>query len=412
MRETDTYSAALQLVVLNPVFGVIWLILVCPTVVIGIVLTPVVIGVPILTLARLLLHSAAVVELTRAQVLLGLDLPIPTAPVIPRGLRQQFRAVLADRTGRRTLLYLLVLGPFGVVGLSTLWLWMLSAFAAVIYPVWYWRGLGGASLQFGSVRITSTPAVTATALCGLALVIAGPRLIRAVAHLDQWVIDRLLGPPHTSLAARIEMLEASRARTVDQAAAERRRIERDLHDGAQARLVRLAMDLGMARQRVEAGRNGTEAVSAIVAAHEEAKRALAELRDLARGIHPAILTDRGLGAALSSLVARSSIPVEIQIEVPGRLSPAAESIAYFVVAEALTNVAKHSQASHATVIVRADSRALSVEVRDDGVGGAALSKGTGLAGLEERLQGVDGVLTISSPPGGPTVVRMELPCAW
>ncbi len=198
---------------------------------------------------------------------------------------------------------------------------------------------------------------------------------------------------------------------MDHAAEERRRIERDLHDGVQARLVALAIDLGMARQRIEAGENPEAAVGLIGEAHEEAKRAVAELRDLARGVHPAILTDRGLDAALSALAARCPIPVEIEVALPGRLAAAVEAIAYFVIAEALTNITKHSQAGRAKVSVRPATDMVVVEVTDDGVGGAQPTGDGGLTGLRERLQGVDGHLTVSSPPGGPTVVRAELPCA-
>ena len=217
----------------------------------------------------------------------------------------------------------------------------------------------------------------------------------------------LLGPSQHQLQARVEALQASRDRAVDSAEAERRRIERDLHDGAQQRLVALAMDLGMARAKLET--DPAAATALVGEAHEEAKRALAELRDLARGIHPAVLADRGLDAAISALAARSPVPVEVDVAT-GRLPGPVESAAYFVVAEALTNAAKHARAAEIGVRIARHRDLLIVEVIDDGVGGADPAKGTGLRGLADRVAAVDGRLAITSPPGGPTVIRAELPC--
>jgi signal transduction histidine kinase len=194
---------------------------------------------------------------------------------------------------------------------------------------------------------------------------------------------------------------------VDAAEDERRRIERDLHDGAQQRLVALAMDLGMAREKL---RTDPQAATELVGeAHEEAKRALAELRDLARGIHPAVLADRGLDAAISALAARSPVPVGVDVAT-GRLPGPVESTAYFVVAEALTNAAKHARAGELAVRIARQGDLLVVEVTDDGAGGADPARGNGLRGLADRVAAIDGRLTVTSPPGGPTLVRAELPC--
>jgi signal transduction histidine kinase len=204
-------------------------------------------------------------------------------------------------------------------------------------------------------------------------------------------------------------LERSRERVVDAAEAERRRIERDLHDGAQQRLVALAMELGRAKAKLA---DDVDAARELVdQAHAEAKAALTELRDLVRGVHPPVLTDRGLDAALSGLAARCPVPVQVQYEVPVRPRPAVEAVAYFVVAEALTNVAKHSRASQATVVVEGHGYpgTLNVVISDDGVGGAD-PRGAGLTGLADRVAGVDGRLTVESPSGGPTIVSVELPC--
>jgi signal transduction histidine kinase len=190
--------------------------------------------------------------------------------------------------------------------------------------------------------------------------------------------------------------------------AERRRLERDLHDGAQQRLVALSLQLGLARGQVE--RDPQAAARMLDAAREELRQALAELRELARGIHPAVLTDRGLDAALESLVDRAPVPVELEELPVERLPAAVEAAAYFVVAESLTNIAKYAQAHEAHVrVTRADGAAV-VEVRDDGIGGADASGGTGLRGLADRLAALDGDLEVHSPPGGGTVVRATIPC--
>ncbi|HVH00141.1 MAG TPA: sensor histidine kinase [Miltoncostaeaceae bacterium] len=204
---------------------------------------------------------------------------------------------------------------------------------------------------------------------------------------------------------RIEVLQETRAGAVDAQASELRRIERDLHDGAQARLVALAMDLGMAKERVD----DPEVREQVTRAHEEAKRAIVELRDLARGIHPAVLTDRGLEAALGSLAGASRLSVELNVDAGGRLDPALEAAAYFTVAEALANAAKHSGATSVRIDVARRDDLLSVRVADDGIGGAD-PDGEGLIGLRRRVEAHDGRLVVDSPPGRGTILTAELPC--
>jgi signal transduction histidine kinase len=256
--------------------------------------------------------------------------------------------------------------------------------------------------------IDSLPEALAAAVVGAALCVAAAWAVRGMAIVHGRIALALLGPSQDQLRARVEALETSRDRAVDTAEAERRRIERDLHDGAQQRLVALAMDLGMARAKLET--DPAAATALVGEAHEEAKRALAELRDLARGIHPAVLADRGLDAAISALAARSPVPVGVDVTT-GRLPGPVESAAYFVVAEALANAAKHARAAEIGVRISRHRDLLIVEVMDDGAGGADPAKGSGLRGLEDRVAAVDGRLTVTSPPGGPTVVRAELPCA-
>jgi signal transduction histidine kinase len=238
-----------------------------------------------------------------------------------------------------------------------------------------------------------------------------PGLARWEASTDERMGRALLGPgAREELAQRVESLARSRAELVDAADAERRRIERDLHDGAQQRLVSLAMNLGMARERF--GSEPEPVREALAAAHDEAMLALTELRQFIRGLHPAVLSDRGLVAALSGLAARSPLPVRLQVDVPRPASAAVEAVAYFIVSEALTNVAKHAQASQAEVTVTRTGDQLRLVVTDDGRGGAAARDGdsTGLRGLAQRAAAVDGTLTIDSPPGGPTTITAELPC--
>ncbi len=231
-------------------------------------------------------------------------------------------------------------------------------------------------------------------------------MARELAHVDRAMVRALLSPSD-ELERRIAELESDRGVVVDTAAAYLRSIERDLHDGAQARLVALAMDLGLAKEKLT---EDPEAAARMVdEAHGEVKIALQELRDLARGIHPAILTDRGLGPALSALAARCTVPVKVLVDLTARPAPAIEGIAYFTVSELLQNISKHSQARMAGVDVwRADTR-LMLQVTDDGKGGADTSAGSGLAGLAERLDAVDGLLVVDSPVGGPTTVTAELP---
>jgi signal transduction histidine kinase len=207
--------------------------------------------------------------------------------------------------------------------------------------------------------------------------------------------------------ARAEELRASRVRIVQAADAARRKIERDLHDGAQQRLVALAIDVRLARSRVES--EPSSAAPFLERLAQELSEASAELRELARGIHPAVLTDRGLSAAIAALAARAPVPVEV-VDLPADRLPAdIEAAAYFTVAEGLTNVAKYALATHATVRVACEDDAIVVEIRDDGVGGARAGHGSGLSGLADRVGACDGTLSVSSPPGEGTVVRAVLP---
>ncbi|MFF4317117.1 sensor histidine kinase [Streptomyces sp. NPDC001568] len=276
------------------------------------------------------------------------------------------------------------------------WLW-----AAVKDPV-AWR-----TVLYELVRLPWGVLTFTVALTGLfVLWPVLPYVVRGLANVDRAMVRGLLSPSD-ELERRIAALESGRGVVVDTAAADLRRIERDLHDGAQARLVALAMGLGLAKEKLLEDPEGAAAM--VDEAHGEVKLALQELRDLARGIHPAVLTDRGLDAALSSVASRCVVPVKVAVDLPGRPAEAIEGIAYFVVSELLQNVSKHARARGASVEVWRSQKRLLIRVSDDGRGGARLSGGTGMAGLAERLGAVDGVFLLDSPEGEGTVVTAELP---
>ncbi len=261
-----------------------------------------------------------------------------------------------------------------------------------------------------------------TGLCvlGVAALFAAPWLARAVSWADEASARALLGPSRSEeLAERVETLARSRADIVAATDSERRRIERDLHDGAQQRLVSMAMNLGIARTTLTDLPDAARKV--IEDAHDEAMAALAELREFIRGLHPAVLNDRGLNAALSGLAARAPLPVKVEADLPRSAGASVEAIAYFIVSESLANIAKHARATRAWITATLADGRLRITVTDDGVGGAAIPppgdgpagawSGTGLRGLVQRAAAVDGTLSIDSPPGGPTVITAELPCA-
>lgn len=254
--------------------------------------------------------------------------------------------------------------------------------------------------------VTSWPTAFGVAVLGVTLLALGAYVLGVAAGARAELTRLLIAPRDAELGAKVIELTWSRVRLVDAFETERRRIERDLHDGAQQRMVALTMALGLARLDAPPGALADQ----LAKAHEEAGKALAELRELIHGIHPKVLADYGLEAAVADAADRSAVPVDVDLELPGRLPQAVEAAAYFVVCEALANVAKHSGADRARVAGgHADGR-LSLEVRDDGRGGAAAGGGTGLTGLADRVSVLDGRLSLSSPPGGPTLLCVEIPC--
>ncbi len=411
LRQVRTLTATIYLL-LSMFVGLTWHVILAVGLTVGVGTLIIWVGVFVLALTLLAWRGGAWLERRWVGAMLGVHIPDPYRPLPDGSLWRRARVLASDPATWKDLAYLVVLFPLGLIWFvvtTTVWTLALGLLTA---PLWFWVPAdGGMALFNDGVRANLVIDTLAEALlagvAGAALCVAAAWVVRGMAIAHGAVALALLGPSQNQLQARVEALQTSRDRAVDSAEAERRRIERDLHDGAQQRLVALAMDLGMARAKLET--DPAAATALVGEAHEEAKRALAELRDLARGIHPAVLADRGLDAAISALAARSPVPVGIDVAT-GRLPDPVESAAYFVVAEALTNAAKHAQAAEISVRITRHRDLLIVEVIDDGAGGADPARGTGLRGLADRVAAVDGHLTVTSPPGGPTVIRAELPC--
>ena len=361
----------------------------------------------------------------------------PPPPLRPQpGFTGWIRAGLTDSVGWRACAYLLLKLPIALLGAIGLIYIVAWGVGYSTFPVW-WELIHQLAAHGDAVTVpgwlawwTPNPVLVAQSVptlavsfalvpAGLCALIFSPWIVSGSNDLDRRLAARTLGPP---LTQRVRHLEETRASAVDDSAVRLRRIERDLHDGAQAQMVAVAMKLGLAREKLGGDVSGTaegaagrtpeidleRALELVEAAHRSAKEAIMELRDLARGIHPPVL-DHGLGTALATLGARSGLPVEVIADLPERPSAAIETIAYFCAAELLANVAKHSGARHATIEAVHVPGLLRVRVSDDGDGGARARDGSGLAGLAERLRTVDGTIQISSPRGGPTVVTVEMP---
>jgi signal transduction histidine kinase len=367
------------------------------------------VGLPILGLTLRAATLYATAERARLGLMLGVR--IPAWPAEARagylwGIIPRWR-MLTERASWGEIGYGLLRLPVSAVAVTL----SIAAWAAglvlLTLPL-YNQSLPSGGAELGDWVLRGIATMTASAVIGLFLLLAAPQITRGLGGADARLSRWLLGPP-SDLAARVTELEISRERVVDAAEAERLRIERDLHDGAQQRLVALAMDLGRAKAKFA---DDVEAAAGLVdQAHAQAKEALTELRNLVRGVHPPVLTERGLDAALSGLAALCPVPVEVHVDVPVRPRSSVEAVAYFMVAEALTNVAKHSRAQHAKVVVEGHGYpgTLTVMVSDDGIGGADLNS-PGLRGLADRVSGVDGRLSVESPSGGPTIIAAELPC--
>ncbi|QNE19065.1 sensor histidine kinase [Kribbella qitaiheensis] len=342
--------------------------------------------------------------ITRDQVIAPLVRPAGTGSAAADA-----RAALADRALWRQFGYFILLLGMALVGVPAIVLaW--SVPPVLMALPFYFSKFAASKAQLGPFVVDSVDQAIAVAVIAFLFLFAvSPLLIRGLSAVDGILARNLLGASETgALVKRVDQLVTSRQQVVDSVESERRRMERDLHDGAQQRLVSLAMTLGRARGRL--GETNPAVKDLIEEAHAEAMQAIAELRDLTRGLHPPVLTDRGLDAAISAVAARAPVPVQVDVRVDPRPSLTIEAIAYFVVTEALTNVAKHAQAARASVQIVRTGDVLRVVVTDDGRGGADPAHGTGLRGLVDRVSGVDGKLAVVSPIGGPTTLTAEVPC--
>jgi signal transduction histidine kinase len=365
------------------------------------------VGVLIVVVALAAARVIGPFERARLRAFTGL---VVLAPLNAQAGQPWWRRVLLDTRPWRASVHLTLIAFWGLAAGATM-LGLLSVAVALAALPAYDSLLpdGGALLPGGAHLDPSLNGALAVA-GGLGLLVL-PLVARGLVGVDMALGRWLLGPSGNEqvrqLSARVVTLTETREATVDSVEAERRRIERDLHDGPQQRMVSIAMDLGMARQKLD--RDPAGASELIDKAHAAAKEAITEMRQVARGIHPPVLTDRGLDAALSALAARAPVPVTVAVELDRRPTPTVEAIAYFCVSEALTNVAKHAQATTARVHVFRSDGALVVTITDDGTGGADPERGTGLHGLRQRVRSVDGTLELSSPVGGPTVLTVTLP---
>jgi len=378
-------------------------------------------GLVIITLALRFSRRLGSLHRRLLRRLLGHQVEAPPRFQPGTGILNRVDRRLRDRAAWRVVWYSLIKLPVSAVQFYAV---TLTAFGLVnmAYPaIWLlFRNHSGDNLSplvavipvpfGGNFQISSWPGTFPAALAGAVCVVAAAWLARGINAGDRRLVRGLLGP--SSLTERVSELERTRALAVDDSAAALRRVERDLHDGAQMRLAALAMNLGMAREKLgtDDGQPDNATVRELLdAAHRNAVDALADLRDLARGIHPPVL-DSGLASALATLATSSAIPATVSADVGTRPAPAIETIAYFCAAELIANATKHSYANHINIKIYTErTGVLHLEVSDDGVGGAEQGRGSGLSGLAQRVSTVDGRIDVSSPPGGPTMVTVELP---
>jgi signal transduction histidine kinase len=350
-----------------------------------------------------------IAELERRLIgrLVGVQIPSPYRPD-PEGGRwwRRIAARLSDPATWKDLAFLLLQLPLGILSFTVTVTVLGVGLGLLFAPAYYWALESGEAIA--AVSVDTLPEAIAAVPVGALVLLLGVPALSALGRLYGWLAAQLLGSnADPVLTAQVSELQDARSRIIAAADAERRRIERDLHDGAQQRLVALALNLRMAEQRAASG--DPAAAELVRQAGEEANLALKELRDLARGIHPAILTNRGLPAALEDLASRATVPVEVVASPDQRLPDPVEAAAYFVVSECLANIGKHANATSATVSVTASDGHLDVVVADDGVGGASLGDGSGIQGLADRVGALSGTLAVESPSGEGTRVVASIP---
>ena len=436
-RSTQTWWTLVHLltgaVTASVIFSLVFTVLV--TAVSLVVLVPVAIA--LLWFTLVLASWSANIDRSRFAALLNVELTdLSPPPSTDAGRWARMKAtLLSPQRWREVAWSILHFPPALFFATIAPWVWAGSAVLATL-PAWIWL-LPEDRSQLGWFQINSGWQAAVAGVLGLVgLTILAPWLTVAMGNADIALARWLLGRSREAeLGAKVDALETSRSAAIDSAEAERRRIERDLHDGAQQRLIAVAMDLGLARNHLDTDHE--RAKELVASAHDEVKAAMKELRDLIRGVHPVILEDRGLDAALSAVAARAIVPVTLLVDVPTRPSPAIESAAYFIVSESLVNVDRHARASRATVEIARVADRLTIAVTDDGIGGASTNavvgdttatatttanananatttadagQGTGLNGLVERVSALGGWIRIISPGGGPTTILVELPC--
>jgi signal transduction histidine kinase len=373
---------------------------------VGLALLITFIGLPILMVTVYASRWMAWIERRRAALVLGEPIRDIYKPPASGHFFDRVRAMFSDPSTWKDLAWHLLL-PIGIADFVVAVTAWSASLGLVSIPAWWWATPESDRMEAGPITVDSWGTAFLCLAIGIVALPIAAALVRGTAAASGSLSKVVLGPTRRQLEERVEVLAQTRAGAVDAAAAELQRIERDLHDGAQARLVSLALDLGMAEERFDRDPDGAREL--VEKARGEAKLAMSELRDLARGIRPALLAERGLSEAISALAARTPLPTNVQIELDGRLPAPVELAAYFTVAEALTNAVKHAEARSARVHLWRDGERLRIEVRDDGRGGAN-PHGHGLDGLSKRLAALDGTLAIASPRGGPTVLYAEVPC--
>lgn len=389
------------------VLGLFWFIWLVTLLSVGFASLITLVGLPILLLAFYSWIFGARLERARVNTLLGESIADPYMPLPEGNWFQRFRVRFTDKYVWQDLIYLILLFPIGVAQFVIAVVVVSLPFTMLTVPLWY--GVDGADATIFNYQVDTLPAALVFAVLGIPFLLLLPYVLVGLGRAHAWFARNLLGTSLEELTRRVGELTERRATAMDSSVSDLRRIERDLHDGAQQRLVKLSMDLGMAREKLDSDPDAAREL--IIEAHEEAKLAMAEIRNLARGIHPAVLTDRGLGAAVSSLAASSTVPVAVSVNLDARPAERIESTAYFIIAEALTNVSRHSNATQASVNVRQNGAILRIEIVDNGSGGADASLGTGIRGMRDRATAIDGTLSVSSPAGGPTRILVELPYA-
>jgi signal transduction histidine kinase len=404
--DPRTYGRIGYLIVAG-VLGVVEFVFLVTTISVGVGLAVTLIGIPILMASVYGWGLLAEGERRIIAALTGTIIPSPYRPVPDKASWwTRLRARLADPATWKDLTFLLLQFPFGLVSFILAVVVLSVGIHGLVLPFWYWSVPDG--VDYGILRVDQLWEALAMVPVGAVVLLLGVPALSALGRLYTSYAQVLLGSNlDPAVTAQMSDLRDARSRIIEAADAERRRIERDLHDGAQQRLVALALTLRMAEKRASEG--DAEAPELVRQAGDEAGLALKELRDLARGIHPAILTNRGLPAALDDLAGRASVPVEVTAAPEDRLPDQVEATAYFVVSECLANVDKHAQATGATVAVTTAGGQLRVTVADDGVGGAALDGGSGLQGLRDRVGALEGTLAVESQPGEGTKVSATIP---